>query len=69
MVTSNGHYQYRIKCDSILQTQVQEEVSKLVWKQAEGWIQYDPPQSHPCYQEWMKLKEKEKENELETSTD
>jgi len=36
--------------------------SKLIWKQGEGWIQHNPPRSHPCYNEWMKLKEKEKEN-------
>ena len=36
--------------------------SKLVWKQGDGWIEYNPPECHPSYDEWMKLKEKEKEN-------
>jgi hypothetical protein len=26
-------------------------------------VQYNPPRHHPCYKEWMKLKEKEA-NEL-----
>ncbi len=33
----------------------------MVWKQGEGWVQYDPPRGHPCYAEWMKQKEKEKQ--------
>jgi len=37
-------------------------VSKLIWKQGEGWIEYNPPRKHPSYEEWMKLKEKENEN-------
>lgn len=37
--------------------------SKLVWKQGEGWVQYNPPRNHPSYNEWMKLKEKEKDND------
>lgn len=44
-------------------------MSKLIWKQGEGWIQHDPPQNHPYYEEWMKLKEKEKEDEREAGTD
>ena len=36
--------------------------SGRVWKRGEGWVQYNPPRHHPCYEEWMKLKEKEKEN-------
>tara|TARA_A200000159_G_scaffold70613_1_gene65600 strand:+ start:680 stop:790 length:111 start_codon:yes stop_codon:yes gene_type:complete len=33
----------------------------MIWKQGNGWVQYDPPKSHPCYEEWMKQKEKEKQ--------
>ena len=36
--------------------------SDKVWKRGEGWVQYNPPRHHPCYEEWMKLKDKEKEN-------
>ena len=36
--------------------------NKLVWKQGDGWIQYNPPRHHPCYEEWM-IKQKEKDNE------
>ena len=35
----------------------------VVWKQGEGWVIHNPPKGHPCYEEWLKLKEKEKENE------
>jgi len=38
--------------------------SKLIWKQGDGWIQFNPPRSHPSYEEWQKMKQqKEKENE------
>jgi len=36
-------------------------MSKLIWKQGDGWVEYNPSKNHPCYDEWMKLKEKEKE--------
>jgi len=36
---------------------------KLVWKRGDGWVQYNPPRSHPSYEEWKKLKEKEKQDE------
>ena len=40
-------------------------MSKLVWKRGDGWVQFNPPRSHPSYEEWRKLKEKEtKDNEL-----
>ena len=40
--------------------------SKLIWQQGDGWIVFNPPRSHPSYQEWLKFKEKqEKENEPE----
>jgi ribonucleoside-diphosphate reductase alpha chain len=29
----------------------------------EGWVQHNPPAHHPCREEWLKQKEKEKENE------
>ena len=32
--------------------------TRLVWKQGDGWLQYDPPRNHPCYEEWQKKKEK-----------
>jgi hypothetical protein len=34
-----------------------------MWKRGDGWVQYNPNPHHPCYEEWMKQKEKEKENE------
>tara|TARA_R100000406_G_scaffold38748_1_gene25752 strand:- start:803 stop:931 length:129 start_codon:yes stop_codon:yes gene_type:complete len=37
--------------------------SGKVWKQGAGWVQYNPPRHHPQYKEWMKQKEKEKEND------
>ena len=33
-----------------------------VWKRGDGWVQFNPPRHHPCYEEWMK-KRKEKEND------
>ena len=39
--------------------------SKLIWKKGDGWIEYDPPRCHPSYDEWMKLKEKERQDEHE----
>ena len=42
--------------------------SKPIWKQGEGWVQYKPSRSHPFYEEWEKLLEKEKEdNERDTN--
>ena len=32
---------------------------KLMWKRGDGWVQYNPNPHHPCYEEWMKQKEKE----------
>lgn len=41
--------------------------SKPIWKKGEDWTQYKPPRSHPFYEEWEKLLEKEKEdNERDT---
>jgi hypothetical protein len=35
-----------------------------VWKMGDGWVQHNPPHHHPCYEEWMKLKQqKEKYND------
>jgi len=36
---------------------------KLAWKRGDGWVQFNPPRGHPQYEEWMKLKQKEKEKE------
>jgi len=36
---------------------------QFIWKVREGWMQFNPHKGHPSYDEWMKLKEKEKENE------
>ena len=36
---------------------------KLAWKRGDGWVQYNPPRHHPCYDEWSKKREKEA-NEL-----
>jgi len=46
----------------------QKPKSKLIWKQGDGWIIFNPPRSHPSYEEWYKLKQKEKE-ENERTTD
>jgi len=35
----------------------------LVWKRGDGWVQYNPPRSHTSYEEWQKLKQKEKEKQ------
>ena len=35
----------------------------LVWKRGDGWIQFNPPRNHPCYEEWQKVKEKHEEKE------
>jgi hypothetical protein len=40
-----------------------DKPQKLVWKRREGSIQFNPPRSHPSYEEWQKLKEKAKEND------
>ncbi len=37
--------------------------SGRVWKRGDGWVQFNPPRGHPQYEEWMKLKQKEKEKE------
>ena len=38
-------------------------MSELIWKRGDGWVQYNPPRSHPSYEEWQKLKQKENEND------
>jgi len=43
----------------------QQLSGKLVWKRGDGWVQFNPPRSHPSYEEWQKLKQKQKENENE----
>ena len=32
----------------------------VVWKTGDGWVQHNPPAHHPCREEWLKQKEKEK---------
>jgi hypothetical protein len=41
-------------------------VAKMVWKRGDGWVIFNPPRSHPSYDEWMKMKQKlqEKENTI-----
>jgi len=34
-----------------------------VWKQGEDWVQFNPPRHHESYEEWKKLKEKEKKDD------
>ena len=46
----------------------QNKQSSLVWKQGDGWVQYNPPRHHPCYEEWMKRKEKENEKADDTGS-
>ena len=41
---------------------------KLIWKQGDGWEQYNPPRHHPCYEEWVKRKEKENEKANDTGS-
>ena len=41
--------------------------SPLVWKRGDGWVQYDPPRKHPCYEEWKKKKEKLEESRTDSS--
>ena len=36
-----------------------------IWKKGDGWVQYEPPRHHPCYEEWVKRKEKEDERKIE----
>ena len=44
----------------------QKGKAQMIWKQGDGWIQFNPPPKHPCYEEWQKLKQqKEKENDSE----
>ena len=44
-------------------TSMSKKKEKLAWKREEGWVQFNPPPKHPQYKEWMKRKEKEKEDE------
>ena len=39
-----------------------------IWKQGDGWVQYEPPRHHPCYEEWVKRKEKENERTDDTGS-
>jgi len=41
----------------------------LVWKRGDGWVQFNPPRGHPHYEEWMQLKQREKEREDEQKSD
>ena len=43
--------------------------SKLIWKQGDGWIQFNPPRNHPSYTEWLKLKETNNEKANGRGTD
>jgi len=45
----------------------QKSKQPLIWQRQGDAVIYNPPQSHPAYEEWQKLKEKEKE-ENETTT-
>jgi len=42
-------------------------MSNAIWKSREDWVQYNPHKGHPQYEEWMRMKQKEKENEDETT--
>jgi hypothetical protein len=44
-------------------SQKKKQQSKLVWKQGEDWVQFNPPRHHESYEEWKKLKEKEKKDD------
>ena len=46
----------------------QKKQSSLAWKRGDGWAQYNPPRHHPCYEEWMKRKEKENEKANDTGS-
>ena len=41
---------------------------KLIWKQGDGWVQYNPPRHHPYYEEWIKRKEKQNEKADDTGS-
>ena len=43
------------------------EVCKLVWKRGEDYIIYNPPRKSEQWEEWQKLKEKEKQDEHKSS--
>jgi hypothetical protein len=36
---------------------------KSAWKRGEGWVQYNPPRYHPCYSEWIKLKQQKEKDD------
>ena len=42
---------------------------QLVWKRGEGWIQFNPPRSHPSYEEWQELKRKHQEKLKDTTNE
>lgn len=44
------------------------EFSEPVWKysvgnEGEDWVEYNPPRSHPCYNEWIEYKNKWREKQ------
>ena len=41
---------------------------KLIWKQGDGWVQYNPPRHHPCYEAWVKRTETENEKANDTGS-
>lgn len=42
--------------------------SKLIWKQGDDWIQFNPPRNHPSYKDWIKFKESQNEKANGRST-
>lgn len=38
-------------------------VFDMIWKSGEDWVQHNPHKGHPCYEEWMKQKEKESKDD------
>jgi len=42
-------------------------MSKLVWKRGEDYIIYNPPRKSEQWEEWQKLKEKEKHDDKKES--
>jgi len=42
-------------------------MSKLVWKRGKDYIIYNPPRKSEQWEEWQKIKEKEKQDEHKSS--
>ena len=41
----------------------------LIWQRQGDAVIYNPPRSHPAYEEWQKLKREKEKEDNETTTD